>query len=189
MRRTPDFPEYSTALRARGVPLPATLDSIHLVSHKTLPLFAIIRHAIHQTQRCASEILVVSTHKIKYVTELELIAALEDAGIHVVFLPWPLPGAYWHAQRLIIVDARLSPTWQRSTLAHEGVHAWYGHDGPCELAREAWVDEHAAGLLVSEAEYRLAERIHGNDVHGIADELDVTDWIVEAYRRRLANAA
>ncbi|WP_054953049.1 ImmA/IrrE family metallo-endopeptidase [Flaviflexus massiliensis] len=122
-------------------------------------------------------------------TESDLIAALEDAGVHVVFLPWPLPGAYWHAQRLIIVDARLSPTWQRCTLAHEAVHAWYGHDGPCEPAREAWVDEHAAGLLVSEAEYRLAERIHGTNIHGIADELDVTDWIVEAFQRTLRRVA
>lgn len=126
---------------------------------------------------------------LKCVTESDLIAALEEAGVHVVFLPYPKPGAYWHAQRLIVIDARLSPRWQRCTLAHEAVHAWYGHDGPCEPEREAWVDEHAAGLLVSEAEYRLAERIHGNDVHGIADELDVTEWIVEAYRRRLANVA
>lgn len=122
-------------------------------------------------------------------TELELVAALEEAGVHVVFLPYPEPGAYWHEQRLIIVDARLSPTWQRCTLAHEAVHAWFGHDGPCEPAREARVDEQAAGLLVSEAEYRLAERIHGTNIHGIADELDVTDWIIEAFQRTLRRVA
>lgn len=122
-------------------------------------------------------------------TELELVVALEDAGIHVVFLPYPLPGAYWHRERLIVVDARLSPTWQRCTLAHEAVHAWFGHDGPCEPAREAWVDEQAAGLLVNATEYRLAEKLHGPDVHAIADELNVTDWIIEAFQRTLRRAA
>lgn len=124
-----------------------------------------------------------------YVTESDLIAALEDAGVHVVFLPYPKPGVYWHAQRLIVIDARLSPRWQRCTLAHEAVHAWYGHEGPCGPEVEAWVDEQAAGLLVAAESYRVAEGIHGPDVHAIADELDVTDWIIHAYQRTLRRAA
>lgn len=122
-------------------------------------------------------------------TESVLIAALEEAGVHVVFLPYPKPGAYWHRERLIVVDARLSPRWQRCTLAHEAVHAWSGHTGPCAPVTEAWVDEQAAGLLVTEQAYARAEQLHGADVHAIADELDVTDWIVRAYQRTLQRVA
>ncbi|WP_277814791.1 hypothetical protein [Flaviflexus huanghaiensis] len=43
------------------------------------------------------------------------------------------------------------------------------------------MDEQAASLLVAAEAYRVAERLHGPDVHAIADELDVTDWIVRAY--------
>lgn len=114
------------------------------------------------------------------VTELELVASLEDVGVHVVFLPYPKPGAYWHRERLIVIDARLSPRWQRSTLAHEAVHAWFGHGGPCTLETEAWVDEQAAGLLVTSQAYERAEKIHGPNIHAIADELDVTDTALAA---------
>lgn len=123
------------------------------------------------------------------VTELELVAALEGEGVHVVFLPYPKPGAYWHRERLIIVDARLSPRWQRFTLAHEAVHAWYGHDGPCTAETEVWVDEQAAGLLITSQAYERAEKIHGPNIHAIADELDVTDWIIEAFQRTLRRVA
>ncbi|MBM9432376.1 ImmA/IrrE family metallo-endopeptidase [Flaviflexus equikiangi] len=122
-------------------------------------------------------------------TESDLIAALEDAGVHVVFLPYPKPGSYWHAHQLIVIDARLSSRWQRCTLAHEAVHAWYGHEGPCAPETEAWVDERAAGLLVTEQAYARAEWLHGPDVHAIADELDVTPWVIEAFQRTLRRVA
>ena len=43
--------------------------------------------------------------------------------------------------------------------------------------------------LIDSDLYAQAERIRGGDVWGIAEELDLPAWVVEAYRRRLdANA-
>lgn len=50
--------------------------------------------------------------------------------MHVAFLPYLKPGVDWRRERLIVIDARLSPRWLRPTPAHEAVHAWFGHDGP-----------------------------------------------------------
>lgn len=114
--------------------------------------------------------------------ETELVIALEGMGVHVAFLPYPLAGAYYHAPGLVIVDSRLPPGDQVAVLAHEYVHALMGHDGCQDDGVEALVDRRAARLMVSEAEYALAERLHEGCRFGIAEELGLPVWVVEAYR-------
>lgn len=120
------------------------------------------------------------------VTEEDLINACVRLGVHVVFLPFPLAGAYYHDAGLIVIDSRLPTASQRATLAHEYIHALRGHVGPQEAHIEACVDRQAARLLVSPAEYMLAERLYGADVEMIGEELGVPVWVVIAYREALA---
>lgn len=119
-------------------------------------------------------------------SEEELILACQKVGVHVVFVPFPLAGSYYHDQGLIVIDSRPPAASQRAALAHEYVHATLGHDGPQEAHIEARVDRRAARLLVSPAEYVLAERLYGCDVEAIAEELGVPVWVVVAYREALA---
>lgn len=105
--------------------------------------------------------------------------------MHVVFVPFPLAGAYYHDTGLIVIDSRLPETSQRATLAHEYVHALRGHDGPQSASMEQCVDRQAARLLISPAEYALAERLHEGNPVGIAEDLGVPVWVVEAYRQAL----
>lgn len=119
-------------------------------------------------------------------TEEDLITACARVGVHVVFLPFPLAGAYYHDEGLIVIDSRPPAASQRAALAHEYVHATLGHDGPQEAHIEARVDRQAARLLVSPVEYALAERLYGADVGAIAEELGVPVWAVAAYQAWLA---
>ncbi|MEW6934126.1 ImmA/IrrE family metallo-endopeptidase [Trueperella pyogenes] len=118
-------------------------------------------------------------------TEEDLINACVRLGVHVVFAPFPLAGAYYHDTGLIVIDSRLPETSQRATLAHEYVHALCGHDGPQSAGVEQCVDRQAARLLISPAEYALAEYAHEGKTVGIAEDLGVPVWVVEAYRQAL----
>lgn len=103
----------------------------------------------------------------------------------MVFAPFPLAGAYYHDTGLIVIDSRLPETSQRATLAHEYVHALRGHDGPQSASMERCVDRQAARLLISPAEYALAEHLHEGNAAGIAEELGVPVWVVVAYCEQL----
>lgn len=118
-------------------------------------------------------------------TEEDLITACTRLGVHVVFVPFPLAGAYYRDEGLVVIDSRLPAAAQRAALAHEYIHATLGHDGLQEAHIEARVDRRAARLLVSPAEYVLAERLYGCDVAAIAEELGVPVWVVVAYREGL----
>ncbi|MCF2705841.1 ImmA/IrrE family metallo-endopeptidase [Arcanobacterium haemolyticum] len=121
-------------------------------------------------------------------TENQLIADLERQGVHVVYLPFPTAGVYYHAQRLIIIDTRQPPSCQLAALAHEYVHAKHEHDGCQREEVELHVDEEAARLIISPAEYALAEQLYEPHPATIADELGVSTSLVEAYQRTLAKA-
>ena len=122
-------------------------------------------------------------------TEEDLINACAKIGVHVAFLPLEDAGLYIHSRRLIVVESRLPETLQRATLAHEYVHALRGHVGPQSASVERLVDREAARLLISPAEYALAEYMHEGNTVGIAEELGVPVWVVEAYRERLVLVA
>ncbi|MEW6896164.1 ImmA/IrrE family metallo-endopeptidase [Trueperella pyogenes] len=118
-------------------------------------------------------------------TEEDLINACTDLGVHVVFVPLDLAGAYVHELNLILIGSRLPASSQRAVLAHEYIHATRGHQGPQEPHIEARVDREAARLLISPAEYVLAEHLYGPNTAAIADELNLPTWIVEAYQEDL----
>ncbi|WP_461004681.1 ImmA/IrrE family metallo-endopeptidase [Trueperella pyogenes] len=122
-------------------------------------------------------------------TEEDLITACTSIGVHVVFMPFPLAGAYYHDTGLIVIDSRLPETSQLATLAHEYVHALHGHDGPQSASMERYVDREAARLLISPAEYALAERLVGCHPWALADELGVPVACVEAWQRAHAPTA
>lgn len=122
------------------------------------------------------------------VTEEDLINACTDLGVHVVFVPLDLAGAYVHELNLILIDSRLPASSQRAVLAHEYIHATRGHQGPQEPHIEARVDREAARLLISPAEYELAERLHGANTAAIAEELTLPTWAITAYQATLTRS-
>lgn len=78
---------------------------------------------------------------------------------------------------------------ERSVLAHELIHIIHGDlktmFGYYNDRDERRADEQAAHMLIEITEYRIAEEKCGNHVEGIALELNVMDWIVEAFERTL----
>lgn len=96
-------------------------------------------------------------------------------------------GEYLHAGRLITINPRRSTVVQRVTLAHELGHAHHAHawtDDPRLHARqERLADEHAARLLISPAEYAIAEALVGEHPGALAKELGVLERVVITWRR------
>lgn len=120
--------------------------------------------------------------------ENELVEACTAIGVHVIYTPHYLAGAYIHSLKLIIIDSSQYPAEQRFTLAHEYVHAALQHDGRQEEHVERRVDELAASLLISPVEYALAERLVGCHPVTLANELAVPVECVEAYQEHLTGA-
>lgn len=90
----------------------------------------------------------------------------------------------------IRLQAEMLPRLERSVLAHEISHFLRGDRrsmfGHYDARDERLADEFAARLLIDVEEYRLAEEKCGNYVEGIALELNVMDWVVEAFERTLS---
>lgn len=124
-------------------------------------------------------------------TLTELISLVESHGIPVSWGHVCSLGAYHHPTATIWLDCSLAsyPRQALGVLAHEYVHALYGHDGAQPASVERLVDRRAAQLLISPAEYALAEYVHEGNTVGIAEELGVPVWVVEAYRERLVLVA
>ena len=120
-------------------------------------------------------------------TENELLTELERKGMVVETTPLPgtCRGMYVAHKHLIVIRPGLTYAQRRSTLAHELVHVLRNDDGHQSRKVEQKVDQAAADLLISAPEYALAERLHGSNIVGIAQELDVAPFIVEAYRGAL----
>lgn len=115
----------------------------------------------------------------------QLLTQCRKRRLHVSFLPFPIPGAYYLPERLIIIDSRLSEQEQLATLAHEYIHACFWHDGHQSPEIEAAVNRRAAQLLVSPIEYVLAEKVYGGNVFLIAEELNLPAWVIRAYQETL----
>lgn len=112
--------------------------------------------------------------------DLLRLAAEEGLTVHACHLPEGMLGCYQPDSARIWFDLRLTPAERRSVIAHELGHHRYG-DRTSTPAAERRADRFAASLLIDPAEYARIERIH-SDVWTIADELQVTVKIVEAYR-------
>lgn len=91
--------------------------------------------------------------------------------------------------RRIWVDSRLCDEYAAPVLAHELTHVRRGDAGPQSQAVEEWIDERVATMYVDPMAYARAERIRGPYAACIADELDLPQWVIEAWQRRLQRAA
>lgn len=101
--------------------------------------------------------------------------------VHLAHLDPGFVGLYDDRASLIYVTLGLPMDEVKATLAHELSHAYYKHDCSSD-ANERQADRRAAWLLVDRSAYAAAERI--NDLPAaIADELGVTEKVVEDFRR------
>lgn len=120
--------------------------------------------------------------------EYQLISACLEIGIHVVFAPFYLAGAYIKELELILIDSRQSESSRRAVLAHEYAHALKSQNGEQSKEAEIAADQHAARLLICHEKYRQAEILHDGEIYGISEELDLPLWAIEAYRQKLASS-
>lgn len=97
-----------------------------------------------------------------------------------------LQGLYLRNPNLILLDTRLRGVQLRCVLAHEISHARH-MDAGCRV--DKWVerraDQEAAMMLIDPMEYAYAEAVYEANVMGMARELNVLPWVVQAYRERL----
>lgn len=107
-----------------------------------------------------------------------------------LFLDVRLPGDYWgfysDIARAIYIGRRTPASWVVPVLAHETFHAAAGHDGHQSPPVEARIDEAVAAAIINPADYRFWETQYGWSTGGIASALNLPRWVVEAYRRKLA---
>ncbi len=98
-------------------------------------------------------------------------------------------GDYNRHTRTIRLQEGMLYRHHRSVLAHEIAHA-IADDETTMFAhinerQERRADEWAAHYLIDRDEYQMAERKYGANIEWIAQELCVTDELVEAYERTL----
>jgi Zn-dependent peptidase ImmA (M78 family) len=115
------------------------------------------------------------------VHELLHFATQNGVQVHATHLPEGILGEWDEQAHRIWFDIRLTPAEQRSVIAHELGHWYYGHT--CSTGRnERQADCFAAALLINPDEYARIEQI-SDDVEYIADELQVTEEVISDYRR------
>lgn len=123
----------------------------------------------------------------------DLVTLVEHAhaqGIRVWWRDLEHRDAAWSlAHRSIWLRPDLTVREWRSLLAHELGHAYYGDDGPQRDATERRAWRYAAHLLINGAEYAEAERVHGPHLGALADALDVTREVVQAFQAVIERAA
>ena len=97
-----------------------------------------------------------------------------------------IQGVYVREKNLILLDTQLRGVQLCCVLAHEISHARH-MDAGCHV--DKWVerraDQEAAKMLIDPLEYAYAEAVYEGNVMGMARELNVLPWVVEAYRERL----
>lgn len=98
-------------------------------------------------------------------------------------------GAWSLSRRAIWIDSRLSDRYAAPVLAHELIHAHRGDPGHQPNHVEQLIDERVARMYVDPLAYARAERIRGPYPACIADELDLPQWVIMAWQRRLMRVA
>ena len=115
------------------------------------------------------------------IAEAERVCRLGEARLHD-----GMQGVYIRKKNLILLDSRLCGVQLCCVLAHEISHARH-MDAGCRVDKwmERRADQEAALMLIDPMEYAYAETIYEGNVMGIARELNVVPWVVQAYRERL----
>lgn len=123
----------------------------------------------------------MTTSEDALIAEAERLCRLDEARLHD-----GKQGVYIRSKNLILLDSRLCSVQRRCVLAHEISHARHLDEG-CRV--DKWVerraDREAAGMLIDPMEYAYAETVYEGNLVGMARELNVLPWIVDAYRERL----
>ena len=101
------------------------------------------------------------------------------------YLAGDLCGAYIDEVETIIVDRRLTMDVKKCVLVHELMH-WARADDRCGIRDELMVRRMPAEALIDEHSYRSAESMYEGCSALIADELSVTQEIVEDYKMLLS---
>lgn len=112
------------------------------------------------------------------------LAHMYGATVHIAQLDGNEMGRYESSTRRILIRPGMTAAQRVSTLAHEIIHARRGDNGEQPPSVERFVDEEAAGLVITDRAYALAETTVGHDPRTLALELDVSPWLVEAWQRR-----
>ena len=124
-------------------------------------------------------------HNAAMVNNPDLHRIAEAHGVRLVRHTGGPPGWYDHARRTISTRRGQSIQQYRSVLAHELAHAVYGDvpvdNGFFNLRQEARADRWAAKLLISPVEFALAAQWHGDCLPAVADELEVTQHLLEVW--------
>ena len=110
-----------------------------------------------------------------------------DEGIDVEWLDLGATrrGQYLDDERLIQLNTRLTFQQATSTLAHEWGHAYF-RDRRSTRRIEARAWEFGAATIITPEEYRGAEFVYGHHTGALADALEVTPILIEAWRRWFA---
>lgn len=110
---------------------------------------------------------------------------LASEGVSIV--EWNIEqwGLYLRPQRLIILQHGMTQGQRLATLTHEALHHWAGHDGHQSPAVESQINRQVALQLIPTPAYISAERLHPGSVAGIAFELDLPVWVIDAYQETL----
>ena len=91
-------------------------------------------------------------------------------------------GVYFDDLQVIVLNNALTTNQATAALAHEIGHAVFG-DRCTDPRRERRADEYGASLIITVKDYKRAERMVGCHLGALADELEVTPRLVEAWRR------
>lgn len=119
--------------------------------------------------------------------ELYELAAAYEMTVHRVALPHGMLGCCVPLKSRIYLDTGLTHVEERSVLAHELGHAFYGHarlapESPAQAdSWERQADAFAARLLIKRDAYASLARVYTDPVV-LAEALDVTVDVVESYR-------
>jgi Zn-dependent peptidase ImmA (M78 family) len=92
-------------------------------------------------------------------------------------------GLWDNNTKTIWIDSRLADKAATPVLAHELLHVQRGDDGHQSEEIEQAIEAHVAFLLVDPDAYAAAEAIYETDTWAISEELDLPQWVIEAYER------
>lgn len=113
---------------------------------------------------------------------------LEREGITVCEGDCDSWGYYDHRERVIMLRAGMTEAQKTATLFHEAQHYYRGDVGPQPSHVEDLINRQVADLLITPAAYEAAEYLADGSPAGIAAELGLPRWVVDAYRSVLRAA-